>query len=87
MADTRQLEFAVRLPNGSICSRRTADPLAPSVTIDDLNKAIADMVAAIGRDYGVTDYQPELVYRWEVTTRTDWTPGLPDEDTAAAVDE
>lgn len=79
MSEITHVHMAIRLPDGTITNSLIADPLAPQVSLDRLTDRIDQLRTDAKDDYGVIpeSYSPEIVYRTEVTTTSEWTTDNP----------
>lgn len=76
MAETRKLQYAVRLPNGTIHSEINVAFGDEATAADDVRHVIRNWITDAKSEYGVgDDYQPELVHRVVVTHTPDWAVG------------
>lgn len=76
MAETRQLQYAVRLPNGTIHSIINVGAGDEATAADDVFHSIQNWITDAKSEFGVSDdYQPELVHRVVVTHTPDWAVG------------
>lgn len=76
MAETRQLQYAIRMPDGTVKDINDAPPGRESLLANHTHAAIQGWISDAKKAYGVgDDYQPELVHRVVVTHTPDWAVG------------
>ena len=74
MAETRKLQYGIRLPDGTVHDINGVTPGREQSVAVSSRSMIRSMIADAKKMFGVTDdYQPELVHRFVITT--DWVTG------------
>lgn len=74
MAETRKLQYGIRLPDGTVQDINDVAPGREQSVAHNSRGMIRAMIADAKNTFGVgDDYQPELVHRFIVTK--DWVTG------------